>query len=260
MFKQTVALKHDEHADLKILETNNYAYAREILLAPIVVSEIADVAREFPIVFPINEAKLPCALMGLETGRNAYVDAQGQWQANYIPAHIRRYPFILAHMENLDDGDTRYMIAFDPDAPQLNASNGHAVFAPDGALSGHMQRRMKLLEEIQRAMPVTRRMVEALDAAGLLVERVITLSRDGKPVHQIKGMRAVDEARLNAMSHEDFAQLRDQGALPLIYAHLLSWANLRQGPLAGKYTRSPDASAPSAAEGSDFLFNDDRVF
>ncbi len=259
MFKQTAALKHDEHANLKILETNDYSYAREVLLAPIVVSEIANVAREFPIVFPENETRLPCALMGLEAGHNAYVGEDGRWLANYIPAHVRRYPFILAHLEKTDASEERFVIAFDPQAPQLNTSNGHAIFAQGGELSEHMQRRMKLLEHIQRSMPLTRRLVEAIDAAGLLAERVITLSRDGKPTHQIKGMRVIDEEKLNALPHEAFAALRDQGALPLVYAHLLSWASFRQGPLAGMYPALTRPAAP-AAGAPDFLFNDDRVF
>jgi len=260
MFKRKEILKPAQHGGLRILETNDYAYARGEVLAPIVFDEMADIAREYPIVFPDNQSGLPCALMGLEDGQNAYVDDHGAWQGIYIPAHIRRYPFMFGKADSTaastEAGKSRYIVLFDPDAPQLQDTNGHPVFTPDGKPSPHAQRRMALLESMQKAIPATQAMVAAIDALGLLVERSIQINKGGKLTNVVKGLKVVDEKKLNQLPDADFVSLRNQGALPLVYAHLLSWANFRQGPLAGKY---PDLAAKPEGKHPSFLFESDII-
>ena len=63
MFKNAMPLQAEEHRDLKVFESNDYSYAKGELMAPIVFSEMADVAREYPIIFPTNNSQLPYALM-----------------------------------------------------------------------------------------------------------------------------------------------------------------------------------------------------
>lgn len=254
MFAHAVPLSFAEHRNLKVLETNDYSYARGEVLAPFVFNEMADIAREYPIVFPDNGSGLPAALLGLEAGQNAYLADDGRWQATYIPSHIRRYPFAFAKAPGETNPD-RFTIVFDAEAPHFRDPNGHPVFTPDGQLTDHMMRRAGLLENIQKKIPVTQRLVADIDAAGLLVERGIRIRKGGQE-HRIQGLRVIDEKKLNALSHAAFATLRDRGVLPLVYAHLLSWANFRQGPLAGKY---PDLAARPATKNPDFLFESDLI-
>jgi hypothetical protein len=74
-------------------------------------------------------------------------------------------------------------------------------------------------------------LVQAIDAAGLLVERAIRIKREGELDRQVTGIRVIDEAALNKLDDAAFNSLRKSGALPLVYASLLSWANFRQGPI-----------------------------
>lgn len=253
MFAKAVPLKFAEHRDLKVLETNDYSYARSEVLAPIVFDEMADIAREYPIVFPSNGSGLPAALLGLEAGQNAYIAEDGRWLGTYIPALIRRYPFALAKAAGEADSQ-KFAVAIDTEAPHFREPNGHAVFTPQGELSDHTKRRAQLLVEIQKKLPLTQRLVADIEAAGLLVERLVRIRKPGAPEHRVSGLRVVDEAKLNALPHEVFATLRDKGVLPLIYAHLLSWANFRQGPIAGKY---PDLATRPETKNPSFLFEKD---
>lgn len=260
MFERKEALKPAQHGGLRVFETNDYSYARGEVLAPIVIDEMADIAREYPIVFPDNQSGLPCALLGIEDGQNAYVDDHGRWQGIYIPAHIRRYPFMLgkagqAAAPAAQDKD-RYIVLFDPDAPHFQDANGHPVFTLAGELTPHAQRRLALLESIQKAVPATQALVAAIDALGLLVERTIQVNKGGKLTNVVKGLKVVDEKKLNQLPDADFVSLRNKGALPLVYAHLLSWANFRQGPLAGKY---PDLAAKADSKQPSFLFESDII-
>ncbi len=254
MFTKATPLRFDAHRDLKVLETNDYSFARSEIVSPFVFDEMADIAREYPIVFPDNGSGMPAALLGLEAGHNAYIADDGRWFATYVPSHIRRYPFAFT----VAPGETepnRFTLIFDENAPHFHDPNGHPVFDANGQPSEHMKRRIALLEDMQRKLPATRKMVADIDAAGLLVERVIHIKRNGQE-NRVQGLRVVDEKKLNSLPHDQFAALRDKGVLPLIYAHLLSWANFRLGPLAGKY---PDLAARPTTRNPDFLFENETI-
>jgi hypothetical protein len=256
MFASTMALSFAAHRDLRILETNDYSFARAETLAPIAYDEMPEIAREYPIVFPNNGSDLPCALLGLEAGHNAYVDAGGRWQAAYVPAHIRRYPFMFGKTNDPTADPGNFVILFDPEAPHFKDANGHPVFDMSGKLSGHMQRRIALLEQIQNKVEATRIMVRAFDEAGILVERVIRIKTGNKPEHRIQGLRVVDEDALKQLSGDLLVDLSRKGTLALAYAQLLSWSNFRQGPLAGKY---PKLTEVPATENPPFMFENDML-
>ncbi|WP_159595248.1 SapC family protein [Hydrogenophaga sp. BPS33] len=228
MYKNLVPLRHTEHAGLRLLPVSNYDFASELMLAPIVVDELAEAAREYPIVFP-RDAALPAVLLGVQRGRNAYVGDNGQWLASYVPAHIRHYPFMLTRLPGKGDGQD-HVVMMDADSPLWSKIEGEPVF--DGeSLTPVAQRSVDLLRAMSRRQVTTRAMVQAIAAAGLFVERTVRVKRPGHPDARVSGLRAVDEKAFNALSDEAFNALRKSGALPLVYAHLLSWANFRQGPI-----------------------------
>ena len=62
--------------------------------------EFARAAAVYPIVFVEDKTKdafRPVTLLGLDAGENLFVSESGKWEASYIPAIIRRYPFALAN-------------------------------------------------------------------------------------------------------------------------------------------------------------------
>ncbi len=230
MFKKPLLLKAGEHAGLRVSETTDWRFAASQMLVSVAFSEMADVAREFPLVF-LKDKPLVYALTGIEQGVNAYVTGEGKWLATYVPAQLSCYPFGLAP---LPDKPGEFAIVADADAPQLLSPTGKLLFE-EGKASAFLQQRMELLKALQRAESVTQSMVNAIREAGLLKDQDITVRKTGQPTTQIKGLQIVDEQKLNALPHDAFAELRDRGVLPLIYAHLLSLANLRQGAIAGRY-------------------------
>ena len=254
MFKNYVPLKFADHHNLRVFESNDYSFAKSETMVPIVYDEMADIAREYPIIFPGNDSGLPCALLGLESGNNSYVADDGRWLGTYIPAHVRRYPFISGSTTS-QSGENRFVVLFDPNAGHFKDPNGHQVFTPDGKPTQHMENRFALLQQMQKVIPRTIELVKALDNAGILVERSITMKKADQ-TRQITGFRVVDENILNALDDATFLALRRSGALPLVYAHLLSWANLRQGPIAGKY---PDLVSKAGKGDVPFLFEDETL-
>lgn len=230
MFKKPLLLKAAEHAGLTVAPTTDWRFAANEMLVPVVFSEMTDIAREYPLVF-VKDKPLAYALTGIEQGVNAYVTDDGKWLATYIPAQLRCYPIGLTPLPNKPG---EFAIVADADAPQLVSQSGKLLFE-NGQPSALLQQRLNLLKSLQQAERTTQALVKVIQDAGLLKDQNITVKKAGQQTTQIKGLQIVDEQKLNALPHEAFAKLRDQGALPLIYAHLLSLANLRQGAIAGKY-------------------------
>jgi hypothetical protein len=237
MYQTLRPLRQADHSGLCLLPVTDYSFARAEVVAPITIDEVASVAREYPIVFT-QGGTWPVALMGVEKDANAYVGKDGQWLAAYIPAHIRQYPLAItrapvqaANGAAKAQEQPRFVVLIDEASALLSPSEGQPLFAKDGQLAAAGQQRMRLMEQMQTRAGLTQRLVQAIDAAGLLVERAIRIQREGGTGSQVSGIRLIDEAALNKLDDAAFNALRKSGALPLVYASLLSWANFRQGPI-----------------------------
>ncbi len=256
MYKRLVPLSSTEHSKLCLLPVKDYRFARNELVAPIVIDEIAEVAREYPIVFPAG-SRLPVAMLGVDEDSNAYVAPNGQWLANYVPTHIRHYPLVLARVPDSkaseeSKAEVRYVVMLDVESPLVSEQQGEPLFDAQGKLSGVAAQKKSLMDQMQQRVPMTQRLVQAIEEAGLLMERSIRIRREGQPDRLVTGVRVIDEAVLNKLGDASFNRLRHIGALPLIYAALLSWANFRKGPIGQSH---PLESASAVPAGDVIRFN-----
>lgn len=255
MYKNLVPLSSQKHIKLCLLPINNYQFATNELTAPIVMNEIADIAHEYPIIFPIG-GFLPAALMGIEKNSNAYVSNNGEWLVRYIPAHIRHYPFALgklassptpnsdnkntkkrkskkesSNIEEINNVEEKFIILLDMDSPFLTENNGDPLFDDKESLRGNAEQIKLELIKMQDQVPLTKNIVSVIEKAGLLKEKKITIRNNNQVDRQVNGVRVIDEALLNSLDNQVFNTLRNAGALPLIYASLFSWANFKTGPI-----------------------------
>ena len=255
MFRKAVALSSKKHSNLRLAPSDGFGFASKLLTVPIVYSEMADIAREYPLLFQ-KEKDVPIALLGAEADVNAYVTSEGTWLASYIPARIMAYPFALTP---IPDKPNEMAMVIDIAAENLGTEVGMPLFESDGKPTPALQSRLTVLGKIREQETVTARMVRQIREAGLLVERSLRISKNDADDRQIAGLEFVNEKALNTLSHEEFMKLRDGGALPLIYSHLLSVANLRQGVIAGKYVdRSKPDVGVSMVDVDTFLASAER--
>jgi hypothetical protein len=123
---------------------------------PLLASEFFECAREYPIVFARGQSgPLPAVLLGLRESENLFVDADGKWGARYVPAFVRRYPFVPA---NGSGGDL--LVCIDESSPCFSTTEGEALFA-DGKPTPQLEHAIKFLREFHQAAAAT----EALGAA-----------------------------------------------------------------------------------------------
>ncbi|MDD5250274.1 MAG: SapC family protein [Rhodocyclaceae bacterium] len=223
LFKRPRPLDRIAHQALTINRQAGFGFARGQIAIPITLSEFAAAARDYPIVFAGDPAQ-PFALLGLRDGHNLLVDAAGQWRKErYVPAHLRRYPFIF-----METPDKQFVLCIDEAAEHFAApaqGEPQPLFA-DGKPTPLVGDAMKFLAAFQSEFGATRELAAAIAASGLLIERQAEVELSGGAGHfSVGGFRIVDEEALAALADETFLDWRRRGWLAPIYFHLQSLAN-----------------------------------
>ena len=111
-YNDLMPLNSRDHGKFRTKQIDDAGFLKNQHAVPLTVDEFVQAQRNFPIVFSSGEQPLPLCLMGLNEGVNTYVDDQGKVnEPVYIPAYIRRYPFMLAKLR--PDAD-ELSLCFDP--------------------------------------------------------------------------------------------------------------------------------------------------
>lgn len=230
IYQRPVQLNREIHRNHRVLPLqNDYRFATGLNSAPLACTEFAHAARYYPIVFAgaSADAVVPAALLGLRSGENLMIDADGHWaEGSYVPAFLRRYPFVLAERE-ADAGD--FTVCLDADHPGLveGGEEGEPLFAADGSNSALLDNALVFLQEYQLHLARTRSFVKTLASLDLLIPRQINVQAEGgAQVHALDGFHVVDEARLAQLKGKQLQELVKSGELGWIYAHLLSLGNI----------------------------------
>ena len=192
MYQQPEALDKSTHAGLRLSPASNYAFAANLTVAPLAGMEVPQAATCLPIVFlPAGQGPvLPQALLGLK-GRNTYLNAAQQWTSDYVPAALRKYPFVLAQV---GEGD-HYVLAIDAAAPQIQKEQGDLLVSAEGEFTELTQQAGQFVTQLRRQMDLTAAALAELDAAGILVDKTLTIQEDGK-TSMIGGFRTADLDKL----------------------------------------------------------------
>jgi hypothetical protein len=199
-----------------------YAFVGQTHVVPLTVTEFAPAALSFPVVF-LGDNKQPVAVMGLRQSENLYVDATGEYKPEaYIPAYARRYPFVFAN----DDQQGRMILCIDRAAPFL-AEGGQVPLFENGQPSAYVTQAMEFCNNFEQERQRTDSFIKLLTDLDLFHTReAVFTPRDengnpGEP-QKLADYFAVSEDKLKALPAEKLAELRDNGALGQIYAHLVS--------------------------------------
>jgi hypothetical protein len=225
MFKKMVPLNSRQHVNKKILPINNFKFAQNSYIVSLLANEFIRAASAFPIVFVDDNGELrPFAMLGLKRGENLFVDEQGRWRTHYIPAVIRRYPFILGRQEDKAD----FMLCIDEESEFFSDDQGEPLFTEDGQPGEIIGRAKDYLVDLQKFNELTNIFSRDLSKRELLSPLNMQLRSPGGTAIKIDGIHAVNENKLNEMSDDDFREMRKRGILPLIYAHLVSLTQMER--------------------------------
>lgn len=226
IYENVVPVTRDKHAMLALKPTNDYGFARQTNSVPLVVGEFALTAMHYAIVFgQANEGPIPAAVLGTRDQENVFVSDDGSWNAPYVPAFIRRYPFVFGS----DDKNETFTLMIDEKFAGLNDSGkGERLFDADGEQTSFLKNTMGFLTEYQGQVQATRIFSQKLADLGLLDGAEAHVPTPSDPERRLRGFLIVSREKLRALPAETLAQLNASGELELIYMHLLSLNNLQR--------------------------------
>ena len=142
----------------------------------------------------------------------------GQLDTRYIPAFVRRYPFVLA--EAGDSGQS--VVCVDEGYLGFNQADGELLFNEQGEPTPVLKQAIDFLEEYQRQYVRTEAFVKRLQDNDLLMALNAKVDVKGGQQFALTGLLAVDEKKLLALSDEQALELYRSGELAWIYCHLMS--------------------------------------
>lgn len=212
------------HGKIGVVRSDGpFAFAKVGHAIPLTVGEFPLAAVTGPIIF-VGEEKFPIAVMGLQGGENMFVTEQGLFEPGiYVPAYIRRYPFIFAN----DEAAQQMVLCIDRDAPFISATPDMPFFDDKGQPSEYTQNCINFCNDFEVERVRTEGFLKILkdnDLFELKTAHYTPTNPDGTPgeTQQIAEYYGISEDKLNALPAEKIIEMRDNGALGQIYAHLVS--------------------------------------
>jgi hypothetical protein len=224
-YQRPVPLNADVHLNARLGTLDgDFSFSTSTNSIPLAAVEFFDTAREYPIAFTGKEGGplFPIALIGVRQNENLFVSDEGRWEGRYIPAFVRRYPFVLAEKQDADD----FNVYLDEAYPGFGAADGERLFTDQGEHTPLLKQALEFLSNYQGEIKRTRQFVERLQALDLLIPRVLEVVRANQAPLVLQGFSVIDEQKLVALGDAPLLELARSGYLGWIYAHLMSLANV----------------------------------
>ncbi len=218
-----------DHRDVRIITDRSAEYGDNVMFVMTSTFEFRSVQAFYPILFHRDERGeiYPVALFGFEPGENLFLDETG-WHARYVPAMIRRQPFLIAfEAEQGQGGERRRMLSLDMDSPRVSKERGEPLFGPLGARTPFLEEMATLLETLYHGAELNKKFVEALQEHGLIESVTFDIALDDGSRAQMLGFYAIDEEKVRELSDQALGQLSRNGFLMPLFMMLASTMNVR---------------------------------
>lgn len=223
IYESAVPLNAQRHGDVSVEQTRDYGFSAGVNAVPLTAVEFIAAAAEYAIVFTeVGEDILPAAVLGMRGARNVYVAQDSGWSARYIPAFVRRYPFVFA---NMPDGKG-LAVCIDESCPGVNREGrGERLFTHDGKPTAYVRQVMQFLREYQAHFERTRRFGRKLRELGVLepVQAQVSSFRGARLT--MGGMQTVSRNKLRELGAEALKDLARTDELELLYLQMFSLRN-----------------------------------
>ena len=253
-YEHAVPVSGQRHRDWSLDARTEYEFAGQTNAVPLAAVEFPVAAMEYAIVFMgSEEAVLPAVILGLKPDENVYLDEQGKWNASYIPAFVRRYPFVFS--KSKDEG--KLLLCIDEEYSGWNQEDrGKRLFDANAERTEYLDNILKFMQEYQKQSDRTQAFCRKLKALDLLEPMTARFKLPSGDKAALTGFMAIDRDKLKALPGEKLAELAGTGELELMYVHLQSMRNfsaMLKRIKGGEADGDPSHDANAALEAEELL-------
>ena len=244
LYEQPEPLDATRHANLGLHKTDRpFGFVAKQHFVPLHVGEFGPASINYPIIFAGAE-RSPLAVMGMNPGENLFVSAAGAYRPGvYVPAFIRRYPFVGA----LDEQAQKMVVCIDRASDLCVEGGGDVPLFENGQATEFTKSCIDFCSQFDADRRQTDSFIKLLNDLDLFETRQTTFTPRtpdglaGEP-QVVAEFFAISEARLQALPIEKFAELHANGALGQVYAHMISlfgWDRLIAESLGRRAEQAP---------------------
>ena len=231
LHKEPTALDTVLHRDLRLKNELTVTH----LLAPftsfmITLSEFAEAALSFPILFvraspegADKEVVAPVAVFGLKQGENLFAKGD-RWDAPYMPAMLRAYPFTMARIE----GSDRWAMVFDNTWAGMSRTEGQPLFDDKGEATELLDNVHKFVQDLETDIERTRQACALLIEMKLLKPMRFDATMANGETLSVDGFLTLDDEAMGKLGDAELAQMYRNGLMFILQTHQVSLNNMRR--------------------------------
>ena len=204
-------LSSEVHANFRLRQLERAPFMVGQHAIPVTVDEFVHAQRNMPIVFTAGADPIPIALMGLNEGVNVFIDDDGQLRDKdvYIPAYVRRYPFMLARLR--PDAE-ELSLCFDPTGEGIGAFDDGQPLFEGGQPSDVTKSILTFNESFEQAGGRTSQFMREISELGLLMDGEVTIQAEGvERPFVYRGFQMISEEKLNEMRGDQLRKIQKSG-------------------------------------------------
>lgn len=224
-YESAVPVSAARHADVSVETGGDYAFTAQANAVPLMALEFLRASTEYAIVFtPVGDEILPAVVLGVQGRQNLYLDAEAHWQAQYVPAFVRRYPFVFS---TAADGKTLTLCIDETHRGVNREGRGRRLFGDDRKPSAYTEQVLKFMQDFQTHFQRTRLFCQHLKSLELLAPMGAEVSLPGRDKISLGGFLAVSRRKLRELPGDKLEALARTDELELLYLHLYSLRNFQ---------------------------------
>jgi hypothetical protein len=226
IYGQVEAVNKQRHLDWSVKAGVDYNFAKDVNSVPLMAVEFPQAAQDYAIVFAGDEkGLLPVVVMGVRQDENLYLDEAGAWTVDYVPAFVRRFPFVFA---NSDDGDT-LTLCIDENFEGCNQEGrGERLFDSEGEKTQYLTNVLGFLQDYQAHYQRTQMFCNKLSELELFEDMAMKFTSPAGEERTLTGFKVINREKLKNLSAESLHELMANDSLELIYMHLQSMSNMNK--------------------------------
>jgi len=220
IYETAVPVSSARHGRCSV-EVTDYNFSRLVNAVPLVAADFPEAAPEYAIVFAGEpDALMPVVVLGARDNENLYLTPEGGWVARYVPAFIRRYPFVFS------GGPETFTLCVDEAFQGLNyRGRGRALFTEEGKPTPYVESVLGFLRDYTAQAARTQAFCRKLVELKLLESMQAQFALTTGATMSLKGFMAVDRKKLTELSGEALVDLVKTDELELLYLHRQSMRN-----------------------------------
>jgi hypothetical protein len=227
IYQNPIFINAVAHKSVRIAPVTDYRFTSELNSVLLLGQEFLEAAKFFPVVFTKGQGDeiVPLAILGLHNEENLFLDAEGKWREGvYVPAFLRRYPFILANNVGQDGS---FAVCVDAAYEGYDKGKGMHLFDKKGEQTQEFKNTIEFLRNYQAQFENTKNFIKLLKEYDLFKDVSANITLPAGEKIGFAGLMMIDEEAIFKLEDEKIVNMVRIGFLPWVYAHLYSLSNFR---------------------------------